>query len=942
MIYGPFCISNAVAGPMAISSYTWTTGISADWAVAGDWTPAGPPNTAFVPVIIDAAPAAGSYTVTIASGETFAVGPVTLNNAGATLAIAGALNLNGDALAVQHGGVVLNSGTLINIGTLTGLVSGTGVLRGAVTLDNQGTIAGTAGNSFILAPFVNQGTVSVSGTGGSFFGIEGPSFANLVNGTLTGGTYTATGLGTTYNILGIAVNASTSRITTDAAVIILDGAASDLRGFNNGSFEALGSELQTITSAGALVLLDSRGFTDTNTLTAGGYLGLGGGTLSSLGLTVSGLLQGYGIVNGAVVNAGVIDADGGALDITSPITGTGQINVETTSTLIVSGATVSSMSDNGVLYDTTGLLDIAAIAGGGTLVVQNGATIELQGAASQAVTFGGANATLRLDDPAGFSGTLTGFGPADRTFGADRLVLGGVSYTNATIVNGNTLAVTGGGAPLDYRLSGDWTGASFSVVDTGGSTVIEALAGGPVRSGLAANVTLSDQAGVGTGNEALVLNDLNLALASWGQYVTGHAPLRISLTISSSAPGAELANGGYGGAINTGVTIGSQRIWEPAAIYALETGSYLPGVTADINITLFAPGGSLANLFLDPTSDGTGAVPALEYDLTSVFRHELAHGLGFIGFTNPNTGVASNDVMMFDHYISKVLNNGTIQSASFTGPNAEAAYAALIGAASPTPVPLTTLPNGEALFHVANALSDPLGADLLNGVGLSSGVSIPISAVDLAMMEDIGLPVTAGIVCYARGTRIMTQAGEVPVEALRVDDVVVTPDGRAVPVSWVGRRRIDCRKHPAPHEVSPVRIRAHAFGEAVPARDLLVSPNHAIAFEDVLIPARLLVDGISVDRPEVDSIEYFHVELPAHDLLLAEGLAAESYLDCGDRAMFSNGGRVTTLFPNLAATWECAGCRALKLVGPEIARARAFLAEQAGRRAEQPGERVRA
>ncbi len=37
------------------------------------------------------------------------------------------------------------------------------------------------------------------------------------------------------------------------------------------------------------------------------------------------------------------------------------------------------------------------------------------------------------------------------------------------------------------------------------------------------------------------------------------------------------------------------------------------------------------------------------------------------------------------------------------------------------------------------------------------------------------------------------------------------------------------------------------------------------------------------------SVTYWHVELDAHDILLAEGLPAESYLDWGDRPFFTEG-----------------------------------------------------
>ena len=95
----------------------------------------------------------------------------------------------------------------------------------------------------------------------------------------------------------------------------------------------------------------------------------------------------------------------------------------------------------------------------------------------------------------------------------------------------------------------------------------------------------------------------------------------------------------------------------------------------------------------------------------------------------------------------------------------------------------------------------------------------------------------------------------------------------------MGRRRVECDRHPEPAKVWPIRIKAGAFGPRLPERDLRVSPQHAIFDEDVLIPAKYLVNGTSVAVEQTDFIEYYHVELPNHDLLLAEGLPAESYLE---------------------------------------------------------------
>jgi hypothetical protein len=113
-----------------------------------------------------------------------------------------------------------------------------------------------------------------------------------------------------------------------------------------------------------------------------------------------------------------------------------------------------------------------------------------------------------------------------------------------------------------------------------------------------------------------------------------------------------------------------------------------------------------------------------------------------------------------------------------------------------------------------------------------------------------------------------------------------------------------------------VRIRAGAFGLARPARDLYLSPDHAVFVANVMIPVKHLTNGTSIAQVAVDAVTYFHVELPEHSVLLAEGLTTESYLDTGDRANFANGGRRVTLFPDFATrSWEAAGCAPLVVAG---------------------------
>ncbi|HEX4261609.1 MAG TPA: Hint domain-containing protein [Acetobacteraceae bacterium] len=145
------------------------------------------------------------------------------------------------------------------------------------------------------------------------------------------------------------------------------------------------------------------------------------------------------------------------------------------------------------------------------------------------------------------------------------------------------------------------------------------------------------------------------------------------------------------------------------------------------------------------------------------------------------------------------------------------------------------------------------------------------------------------LLCFLRGTRIATPAGEVPVEALRAGDLVLTlPDRAPLPVRWIGlgRHLVSGASGAA---AAPVVVRAGALEPGVPIRDLRVSRGHALFLDDVLIPVENLVNGSSIafdDRPQV--VELFHVELDHHAVLLADGAPAESFRDDGNGLLFEN------------------------------------------------------
>ena len=149
-----------------------------------------------------------------------------------------------------------------------------------------------------------------------------------------------------------------------------------------------------------------------------------------------------------------------------------------------------------------------------------------------------------------------------------------------------------------------------------------------------------------------------------------------------------------------------------------------------------------------------------------------------------------------------------------------------------------------------------------------------------------GSPVAA---CFTEGTRIATVAGDVAVEDLKVGDLVLTQSGAAVPVRWVGRS-VTSRVFADPVRLLPIEIKAGALGENLPSRDLSVSPGHALVLDGVLVQAGALVNGTSIVRDTLAPVvfTYFHVMLDRHDVIFAEGVPTESYLDGVEDLRFDN------------------------------------------------------
>lgn len=135
--------------------------------------------------------------------------------------------------------------------------------------------------------------------------------------------------------------------------------------------------------------------------------------------------------------------------------------------------------------------------------------------------------------------------------------------------------------------------------------------------------------------------------------------------------------------------------------------------------------------------------------------------------------------------------------------------------------------------------------------------------------------------CFLAGTRIATPNGEVEIEKLRIGDVVMTVSGEPKPIKWIGRnhyKRAVCESRG--QDIAPIKVSRFALDDRTPCRDLYLSRGHAIYLHGLLIPVENLINGRSIvvdQRVDAVTLDYYHIELEEHDVVLAEGAPAETF-----------------------------------------------------------------
>lgn len=161
--------------------------------------------------------------------------------------------------------------------------------------------------------------------------------------------------------------------------------------------------------------------------------------------------------------------------------------------------------------------------------------------------------------------------------------------------------------------------------------------------------------------------------------------------------------------------------------------------------------------------------------------------------------------------------------------------------------------------------------------------------------------------CYLTGTRIAVPGGEAAIETLKIGDLVLTASGDQKAIKWIGRSTFEAGVLAGNPQLRPVLIRRDAIAPGMPHRDLKVSADHAVVIDGAFVRAATLVNGVSVVRTdETTDLTYIHIETDAQDVVFAEGLPAETFVDDNSRLMFDNAHEYAELYgaDDVAATFS--------------------------------------
>jgi hypothetical protein len=532
------------------------------------------------------------------------------------------------------------------------------------------------------------------------------------------------------------------------------------------------------------------------------------------------------------------------------------------------------------IYDsqTLSVVNDGSIVGtlGGGIVLDSGGSVNNAAAASiilgnDGVDINGNAGTVVNDGSIAGTGTVAGFG-----FGV--ALLAGGSVTNAvsaSITGAEEGVIVQGGAGTvvnDGKIVGAGSGVSYAGVAlsaggavtnaasasiTGGTFGVYIYGGGTLtNAGTVVGNTGTAVAFGGTGSNLLLL-DPGYGLS--GLAIGGKSASN-TLELASAASAGTLSGLGTKFVDFVQTTIDADASWVFNGANTIEAGTTLTelsGARVTVSGTLVNDG----SIAIDPSTLTAGGLAG-----TGVVTIDAGSTLEVQGT------VASGETVMFDGS-GAYLHLDTPGSVAGSVTNFDVGETIDLKGVNP----LSVLYVGGLLSFTSDVLG--LSASFALSLTNNLGLVIASASADGAALS---------VLCFCVNTRILTPSGERPVQELAVGDTVTTHRGTTRRIVWVGTGKVLATKGRR-NAATPVIVRRGALADNVPNRDLRVTKGHSLYIDDVLIPVEFLVNHRSIFWDDnAQEVQLYHIELEMHDVLVANGAAAESYRDDGNRWLFRN------------------------------------------------------
>ncbi len=174
-------------------------------------------------------------------------------------------------------------------------------------------------------------------------------------------------------------------------------------------------------------------------------------------------------------------------------------------------------------------------------------------------------------------------------------------------------------------------------------------------------------------------------------------------------------------------------------------------------------------------------------------------------------------------------------------------------------------------------------------------------------------PVTF-ITCFLTGTLVRTTTCETAVEELQIGDHILTNAGGEVAIKWIGRQAVSTR-FGAAERLMPVRFVAGSLGDGLPNADLTVTADHGMLVDGVICHASALVNGTTITRVPLaemgKTFTVYHIETENHEIILANGAPAETFIDNVSRRAFDNFAEFEALYGDVPEMEELPYPRAM-------------------------------